>query len=220
MSVCKTLRVDVSRDLPFTIDSAWAAISRSECLGVWLARGASSDTRVGGTYRDAEGGRGEYCLVEEPRRLAMVSENTDLAPGSRVDFSLEPAGEGACRIAVAHTGIPAEDQRARLHRAWAWAVDSLEHFLRCGEGLPYEPWLELQAELRRRADTMPAEEAAAQRREAGVILHDVPLPGPRAGAKTRVGTTRRGKPAARKAGARKAGARKAGARKAKARKRR
>ncbi|NUN47366.1 MAG: SRPBCC domain-containing protein [Candidatus Brocadiae bacterium] len=173
------LEAKVERVLSAAAEIAWAALTRPECLGVWLSAGFESEFRRGGRYRDPAGDAGEYLEIQDPVRVRMSWENPLLGGPSTVELSVQGIGPEETRVRIHHSGIGAEADRVRLLEHWSWAVDSLDMFLKTGEGLPYEPWVDLQKELRRRAAEKSAAEAAAEREAAGVVLHKIPELGTR-----------------------------------------
>lgn len=173
--------VAVERTCIAPADIVWAALTRPECLDVWFVQGTEVDLRVGGRYRNQDGDTGEFREVVPLQRLVMTWENPDTSPGSVVTYTLERLDEGTTKVRIEHTGIASDRDHVELARGWSWASDSLDSFLKTGAGLPYEPWLELQTELHRRAQEKSAAEAEAERRAAGVVLHDIPVPAKRKG---------------------------------------
>lgn len=164
----------VERTFQSPTDIVWAALTRPEILSVWFTEGAEVDLRVGGRYANGDGDAGQYVEVEEERRLVMTWESPKHATGTLVTIDIASVSPGESHLRVVHSGLKTEDDLAKQAEGWSWAVDSLESFLKTGAGIPFKPWVELQTELRRRAQEKSAEEAEAERKAAGVVLHEIP----------------------------------------------
>jgi uncharacterized protein YndB with AHSA1/START domain len=82
----------------------------------WLGISAELEPRPGGRFRfevmPGQFCEGSYVVVESPRRIVFTWGWTDASMGvppgsSRVEVTLSPAGEGATRLRLVHTGLGA-----------------------------------------------------------------------------------------------------------------
>jgi uncharacterized protein YndB with AHSA1/START domain len=160
--------VTVERSFETPADVVWASLTRPEILAAWFRDGAEAEARPGGLLRDSAGDAGEFLEVEEPRRLVLSWKRVEGDP-ARLVIEISEQGERTA-LKVQLSALPTDKERVRQAEFWHWAVDSLEAFLKGGFGLPYEPWREMQVELHRRAAVKSAEEAEAERQEAGVVM--------------------------------------------------
>jgi len=170
------ISAEIEREFATPVDIVWAALTRPEVLSVWYRPGAEVDLRAGGFWRNAGGDAAGIVEVEAPHRLVMSWDHSASCPGTMVSFTLTAIPPGSTRVRLAHTGLGSPADRNAMLEAWSWAIDSLEMFLKTGEGVPFEPWRELQTELHRRAATKSFDEAEAERRAAGVTLAPIVLP--------------------------------------------
>ena len=109
--------------------------------------GLPDDARAGSPFRyvlpDGEVAvEGTVEEVDAPRRLvttwrvlydaAMAAE-----PPSRVEWRLEPAGDGLTKLtASTSTSAAARSRRSSVGSGWPWVLGSLKSLLETGEGLP------------------------------------------------------------------------------------
>lgn len=132
------------RVLPAPPEVVFAAWSNPESLRIWMCPGevaraeVEMDFRVGGRFRIVMFGEreyaqhGEYLEIDPPKRLSFtwVSEwlPEDQAQ-TRVDVTLEPAGDGETRIRVVHEALPAGDSYDGHERGWADILRRLDEHL-------------------------------------------------------------------------------------------
>lgn len=98
----------------------------------WMGVEAELDARPGGSFlvrvNQVAVARGEYVVVEPPRRLVMTWgwEGSEAVPpgSSTVEFTLEPDGEGTI-LRLRHTGLPNEEERTQHAHGWAHFVGRL-----------------------------------------------------------------------------------------------
>ncbi|MCE9581189.1 MAG: SRPBCC domain-containing protein [Planctomycetes bacterium] len=202
--------VTVERVFETPIDVVWATLTRAEILSAWFHEGAEVNLVPGGHYRDGEGDAGEYAEIEELRRLALTWRRAGGAD-ARLAFTFVDES-GNTRLRVELSNLAGEEERARQAEFWHWAYDSLDAFLKTGFGIPYGPWREMQAELHRRAALKSAEEAAAERLAAGVVLAplaDKPVLAPEKKVPAKPGRKKAAPPNKKKTSAKRAPAKKA-----------
>ncbi len=85
---------------------------------------------------------GTVEVLDPPRRLVLTWQtlyDAELAtePVSRVEWQVEPAGEGLTRLRLVH-GDLAQSPRtwASVEHGWVWIIDGLKTLLETGEPLP------------------------------------------------------------------------------------
>jgi uncharacterized protein YndB with AHSA1/START domain len=139
----RVLRIERTFDAP--AEAVFEAWTSEEVLRRWLHADpdwdtpiAEADPRVGGTVRvvmrDPEtgsewGARGEYTVVEPPRRLAFTwvwdhdASNPQLI---ELEFSED---EGRTTVLMINSGIPTDEARDDQEGGWHRCYDNLERAL-------------------------------------------------------------------------------------------
>jgi uncharacterized protein YndB with AHSA1/START domain len=137
------LRIERTFDAP--VERVFEAWTSEEVLRRWLHAGPSWETptaevdlRVGGTIRivmldpsDAgrHGARGEYTVVDPPRRLAFTwlwdrePDHTELI---ELEFS---ESDGTTTVVMTNSAIPTDEGRESRERGWGLCYDNLDRVL-------------------------------------------------------------------------------------------
>src|SRR3954454_3974628 len=85
---------------------------------------------------------GTIEVLEPPRRLVYTWHtlyDADLAaePVSRVEWHVEPAGDGLTRIRLVHGDLAQSPKTwANVEHGWVWVLDSMKSLLETGQPLP------------------------------------------------------------------------------------
>jgi uncharacterized protein YndB with AHSA1/START domain len=103
----------------------------------WGTPEAEVDLRVGGTVRvvmrkpdgtEVEA-RGEYTLIERPRRLAMTwAFGDDAWQEQTIELSFSES-EGATKVLMVNSGISTEERRGAQDEGWRGCLNELERAL-------------------------------------------------------------------------------------------
>jgi uncharacterized protein YndB with AHSA1/START domain len=132
--------IAVERTIRADQRACWDAWTKSEHLDKWFTSGAQVDLRTGGRYSNADNDTGEYLVVDEPRRLRFTWEQKMHEPGSEVEVTCEPQGEGT-KMTLIHSKLAKKEEAEELLAGgWEWALDSLKSYLETGNGVRYEDW--------------------------------------------------------------------------------
>ena len=107
------------------------------CAPDWGTPEAEVDLRVGGTVRvvmrkpdgtEVEA-RGEYTLIDRPRRLAMTwTFDDDPSNEQLLELSLSES-EGSTTVLLVNSGISTDDRRDAQDWGWRGCLDELERDL-------------------------------------------------------------------------------------------
>jgi uncharacterized protein YndB with AHSA1/START domain len=104
---------------------------------MWCAE-ATVDLRVGGAVRvlmrrpdgTEAGARGEYALIDRPRRLVMTwtfdDDPTDL---QLVELSFSESEDGSTAVLMVNSGISSDERRGAQDWGWRGCFDELERML-------------------------------------------------------------------------------------------
>jgi uncharacterized protein YndB with AHSA1/START domain len=137
-----------------TPDEVWQAITDP----TWTARyfhgtafhsSLQPGSPMGYTLDDRTVVTGTVEVAEPPHRLVTTwqfVDNPALAeePPSRVEWLIEPAGDGLTRVRVAHRDLARSPQTwAMVKDGWAWILDAMKSLIETGEPLP--DWAERSA---------------------------------------------------------------------------
>jgi uncharacterized protein YndB with AHSA1/START domain len=85
---------------------------------------------------------GQIEVLDPPRRLVMTWHtlyDAELAaePVSRVEWQVEPAGEGLTRLRLVHGDLARSPKTwASVEHGWVWILDSMKTLLETGSALP------------------------------------------------------------------------------------
>ncbi len=103
----------------------------------WETPVAEVDARVGGKVRIVmrspesgdHGARGEYTVLDRPRRLEMIwAFDDDPANEQLIELSFSES-DGATTVLFVNTGIVSEERRESQDRGWNGCLDQLERAL-------------------------------------------------------------------------------------------
>lgn len=134
-------------------DVVWAALTESDWTRRWFFSTAfAAPPEPGQGYRSVfpDGRHAVDGVIEEcvppadgrPGRLVQtwhVLYDAAMAqePPSRVEWTVQRAGEGLTRVRLTHTDLAASPLTwAHVREGWPWALDSLKSALETGRGLP------------------------------------------------------------------------------------
>ena len=107
------------------------------CAPDWDTPTAEVDLRVGGEVRvvmrmpdgTEAGARGEYRLIDRPRRLVMIWAFDDEAPNEQlIDLSFTES-EGSTTVLMVNSGISTDERREAQDWGWNGCLDELERVL-------------------------------------------------------------------------------------------
>jgi uncharacterized protein YndB with AHSA1/START domain len=107
------------------------------CAPDWDTPTAEVDLRVGGEVRvvmrmpdgTEAGARGEYTLIDRPRRLVMIWAFDDDAPNEQlIDLSFTES-EGSTTVLMVNSGISTDERREAQDWGWNGCLDELERVL-------------------------------------------------------------------------------------------
>jgi uncharacterized protein YndB with AHSA1/START domain len=119
---------------------AFAAFTDASHLSKWFTTRARVDLRAGGKYSNGDGDRGEFLLVEPPKRVKFTWDNPQHCPGTLVEVTFETRGRGKSVVRLTHSRL--RDQRAYedMKEGWSWAMESFKSYLETGKPIPHEAW--------------------------------------------------------------------------------
>ena len=134
----------IERSFSASVEDVFDAWTSAEVMRRWLHVGpdwhtpvAEVDLRVGGQVRivmrrpdgTETGARGEYRLIERPRRLVMTW-TFDVEPTNEqlIELTFSQSGE-ATTVLMVNSGISSEDRRDNQDRGWRGCLDELERTL-------------------------------------------------------------------------------------------
>jgi len=124
-----TTETTVERELEIAASPAtvWEFLVDPEKVARWFGKQAWLEPRPGGQYRvdviDGHIAAGEFVELDPPHRLVHTfgwepegGRENSVPPGtSRIEFELEPSGDGTT-LKFRHTGLPgAEEARSHAH---------------------------------------------------------------------------------------------------------
>ncbi len=121
-------------------EAVYAALTEPGQLSRWFTREAEADLRVGGRYRNADGDRGEFLVLDPPHRLRFTWENPEHCPGTVVQADIVSKGPSKTTVRLEHAKLPDREGFEEMKEGWSWALDSLKSFLETGEGVDFEEW--------------------------------------------------------------------------------
>jgi uncharacterized protein YndB with AHSA1/START domain len=108
------------------------------CAPDWETPVAEVDLRVGGQVRivmrqpdgSEAGARGEYTLIDRPRRLAMAwTFDDDPANEQLIELSFSES-EGSTTVLLVNSRISSDDRRRGQDWGWRGCLDELERALK------------------------------------------------------------------------------------------
>ena len=117
------------RDLPGSIEDAWASLTESERTGRWFASW-TGEGRVGGTITltlvAEDGAPTSEATIEACERPTRLAVRTEDASGSwELEAHLEPLGPERTRLTFVHH-LSASDQAEQIGPGWEFYLDRLD----------------------------------------------------------------------------------------------
>lgn len=109
-----------------TVFSAW---STEKGWNSWFTRKAELDFREGGRYATDDGNAGEFKKIRENKAIKFTWENPKHTPGTVVETTFQPKGDGRCVVMVAHDRIQTRVEADELRAVWGGALDRLKALL-------------------------------------------------------------------------------------------
>ena len=132
--------VHIQKTINVPVERGFAAWTEAEHLSRWFTTRAEIEARVGGTYSNGDGDRGEFLIVHPNTHLRFTWENPEHSPGTLVDIEFREAGEGRHSLHLTHSGLETEEAIKGMGTGWRWALTSLQSYLETGKGIPYAEW--------------------------------------------------------------------------------
>lgn len=130
----------IQRTMRATPEEIYSALTKPNALTRWLTKEAVTDVRVGGRYENSDGDRGEFLVVDPPRRLRFTWENPEHSPGSEVETVVLPKTANKSTVSLEHSKLKSREEFEAMKEGWNWALDSLRSFLEKGNGISFEEW--------------------------------------------------------------------------------
>lgn len=131
-------QISVSRTLNSPLEKAWSTLAQESDLVRWYANDAAIDFRKGGAWGSPNSGSGVLTTLNPLKNFILKWEQAALTPGSVVEFSLTPKGDGRCVATLQHRKIALEEEASELRDQWSRRLDSLREYLETGQGVPVE----------------------------------------------------------------------------------
>lgn len=132
-----TGRLEVRRIYPHPPEAVFDAWTDAQAMRRWMRPGPTGDVRAeldvreGGTFRiDMIAGdrvlahRGEYRVVERPRRLVFTWHADWIPGGSTVSIDFNEV-EGGTEVVLVHEGLPSEESVANHTEGWGTILEKL-----------------------------------------------------------------------------------------------
>jgi uncharacterized protein YndB with AHSA1/START domain len=126
-------------------EQVFRALTEPEALERWLATRVESDVRTGGRFRyDFEfddptqnnAQEGEYLAIDPGRRVMLPWTFPFSPKQTRVEYALEPSGEGTS-LQFSHDGFesgePWDGARERFTGGWRLFLEGLKRYVETGE---------------------------------------------------------------------------------------
>jgi len=133
--------VRIERTFAASAEDVFDAWTSAEVMRRWFHPGPDWDTpeaevdlRIGGAVRvvmrrpdgGLAGGRGEYTVIERPRRLVMRWAFDDEPSNEQlIELSFSESG-GATTVLLVNTGISTDGRRENQDSGWRACLDELE----------------------------------------------------------------------------------------------
>lgn len=130
----------VQRTIAAPAERVYAALTDPALLSRWFTQEAEADLRVGGRYRNADGDRGEFRVLDPPRRLTFTWENPDHSPGTVVKVDIDAKGPAKATVRLEHRKLADRTAFQDMKEGWSWALDSLKSFLEDGAAIAFDVW--------------------------------------------------------------------------------
>ncbi len=134
----------VQRTVNAAPEEVYAALTELAILTQWFTEEAKADLRVGGKYENSDGDRGEFLILEPPRRLRFTWENVHHSPGTLVNIDMVGKGSEKTTVRLEHSKLRTSNDFEDMKEGWSWALDSLKSFLESGEIVAFHEWRRLQ----------------------------------------------------------------------------
>jgi uncharacterized protein YndB with AHSA1/START domain len=141
--------VRIERTFAASPEEVFDAWTSAEVMRRWLHVGpdwetpvADVDLRVGGKIRVVmrrpdgreAGARGEYTLIDRPRRLVMTwTFDDDPSTEQLIELSFSESG-GSTTVQMVNSGISTDERRDGQEEGWRGCLDELERALRADPG--------------------------------------------------------------------------------------
>src|SRR5262249_37666746 len=134
----------IERTFAAAVEEVFDAWTSAEVMRRWFHVGpdwstpeAEVDLRVGGAGRIVmrrpdgreAGARGEYRLIERPRRLVMTwTFDDDTSNEQLIDLTFSES-RGTTTVVMVNSGIAGDERRERQDRGWRGCLEQLERAL-------------------------------------------------------------------------------------------
>lgn len=123
-----------------TPDRVFDAFVKPESMSIWFTTKAEADLRVGGTYRNADGDRGEFLQLDRPNQLEFTWDNPGHCPGTRVRVNFVARTPTETLVTLTHSELPTDQHVTEMTEGWSWALESFEQYIRTGHPITFESW--------------------------------------------------------------------------------
>lgn len=134
----QTVHVQKVIDVP--VEQGFAAWTEAEHLSHWFTEQTEIEARIGGTYRNSDGDRGEFLVVRPNAHLRFTWENPTHSPGTLVDIEFRKVNDMQHIVHLAHSQLKSEADADGMETGWRWALTSLQSYLETGKAITYEEW--------------------------------------------------------------------------------
>jgi peroxiredoxin Q/BCP len=161
-------KFSVQRTVGAPLGKAYEAFTGLPHVRKWFEKTAKGPVRTGGTYSNAGGDRGQYLLVEKPRRVRFTWDNPKHCPGTLVDVEFTSKGKNTT-VRLTHSRLRSKRDRQQMKEGWSWAMDSYRSFVDSGAGIPHEEWVAARKKssgkaAKKRGKAVPSTQAASPRK--------------------------------------------------------
>ncbi len=124
--------------------TAFDAFTQPEHVSRWFTTRHEADVRVGGSYRNADGDRGEFLRVTSPDLVQFTWDNASHCPGTSVTVTFAATGSGRTAVELRHDRLGSERDAQDMKGGWSWALASFKSYVETGAPIRHEDWLDSQ----------------------------------------------------------------------------
>lgn len=121
-------QIGVSRTLPVSLDEAWAYLTSTDGIGVWLGAGVETPLAVGQAYRTDDGTTGEFRSVRDRDRVRLTWQPAGRPEPATVQIALTTAATG-CTFRFHTERLAGPEERAAMRDHWRAVADTIEEQL-------------------------------------------------------------------------------------------
>ena len=132
--------------------AAFDAFTSPAHVSRWFTTRQEADVRVGGSYSNADGDRGQYLEVSRPDLVRFTWDNAAHCPGTSVTVTFDPTGAGHTKVGLRHELLASQQDVEDMTGGWSWALASFKSYLETGNPVRHDDWLASRANLPRSED--------------------------------------------------------------------